>query len=115
MKTCLFDSFRGMVNDIPVKGIPRAIQLEHGMVERDLLYKRAVDMEEAESVLSFCKFFEAVTHGATILPTRLPLQHVAFYREVVVRLIEAGELPLKAKSQFDRTFSADFLKALANN
>jgi len=44
-----------------------------------------------------------------------PLQHMAFYREVVVRLIEAGELPSKAKSQFDRTFSAGFLKALANN
>ncbi|HEY5297119.1 MAG TPA: hypothetical protein VIK59_04275 [Verrucomicrobiae bacterium] len=40
---------------------------------------------------------------------------MAFYREVVVRLIEAGELPSKAKSQFDRTFSAGFLKALANN
>lgn len=41
------------------------------------------------------------------------VEQTAFYRKIVERLVEAGELPPYAMAQFDATFSSSFLRALA--
>jgi hypothetical protein len=115
MKNRLFGSFSSMIASIPVSGIPGALELEYRMLEDDLMYKRISDTEEVVSVLSFCRFIRAVADGSNILPVELPNDHVVFYREVVIRLVEAGELPANAIEQFSRTFPSGFLKILSNN
>ena len=114
MKTHLFESFAEMVNGLPAAGILKAVELEHRMLENDLLYQRGSETCEITSVLSFCQFIGAVVRGDDIFPIELPARHVAFYRDVVKWLIAAGELPADAKEQFDSTFSSGFFKALAN-
>src|ERR1700689_2723807 len=109
MKSRLFGSFSSMIASIPVNGIPGALELEHRMLEDDLLYKRIPNTQEVASVLSFCQFIGAFADGDNIFSVELPNDHVAFYREVVIRLIEAGELPTNAKERFDRTFPSGFL------
>jgi len=114
MKTSLFETFVEMINGIPAAGILKAIELEHGMLEDDLLHKRIPETLEVNSILCFCQFIKAVRAEGNTNPVVLPTDHIAFYRKVVTRLIEAGKLPLEAKRQFDLKFSPSFLKALVS-
>jgi hypothetical protein len=112
MKPHFFESFRWMIDDIPAKAIPCAIEREHGMLEDDLLHKRIPDSErDVDSVLSFCRFVRATGDGGYILPVELPLAHIEFYREVVKRLIRAGELPWYGQERFEETFFPAFSNA----
>ncbi len=101
-----------MIDDIPAKAIPRAIEREHGMLEDDVLHKRIPDSEkDVDSILSFCRFFRATSEGGYILPVFLPWAHIAFYSEVVKRLIRAGELPWFAQERFEQTFNTGLTQA----
>ena len=113
MSARLFESFSGMIDSIPGKAIPRAIELERWMLEDDLEQNRCSSKEETYSILSFCRFIKAVAQGESISPVALPVSHVAYYRKVVMELIEADELPYGAKERFDQTFASGFLRALA--
>jgi hypothetical protein len=112
MSARLFESFSGMIDTIPAKGISRAVELERGMVEDDLQHERISSTNDVVSILSFCRFIKAVSHGNAIPPVVLPISHVAFYRKIVMQLIEIGELPHAAIGQFDFSFSSGFLQAL---
>jgi hypothetical protein len=104
MKAHLFEAFMRMIESLPANGILLVAELQGQMIEDDLSQKRILPMEEAVSVLNFCRFLQAVARGDGIFPTVLPLQHLTSYRKTVNRLMEAGELPLNAREQFDRTF-----------
>lgn len=106
MKTRVFESFAEMIDGVPAKGILKAAELERQMLKNDLLYKRVLDKDVA-SIFSFCEFIKAVVDKDNMLTFDLPKTHTAFYRKTVMRLIEAGELPVVAQEQFDRTFSLD--------
>jgi hypothetical protein len=84
------------------------------MLEDDLKYNRTSSRRNASSVLNFCQFLKTAGDGTAMTPANLPLQHVARYHEIVARLIEAGELPVSAKQQFDLTFGTGFFKTLAD-
>jgi hypothetical protein len=114
MKAPLFESFKRMMEHIPPKAMVKAIELEHEMLEDDLLYKRVAETRDIFSILSFCKFINAVAQKDNILPVALPARQVAFYRAVVNQLIRGGELPFDAKEQFDFTFCSGFLRSLAS-
>jgi hypothetical protein len=116
MKRPIFDSFSEMVNGLPASVLLKAIKLQHRMFEEDLLYKRVPESPEVDSVLNFCQFITAVSNQDDFCPViRLSLEHFAFYRGIVIRLIEADKIPVEAKAQFDLAFSLDFLKALSAN
>jgi hypothetical protein len=112
MHSYLFDSFARMIESVPPKAVIRAAEAERRMVEDDLESQRAVPDEEATSVLGFCNFLTAAARGVLVVLPIAPIEHCAFYRKVVQRLVEAGELPFTVKDQFDRTFSRVLFKAL---
>jgi hypothetical protein len=107
MKARLFGLFCEMLDRTPAQGVLTVVQLEHRMMEEDLACRRVSLSEEVDSVRSFCDFLvtSASGCGSRIASTILPLEHFAFYRNTVERLIEAGELPGDAKERFDNTFA----------
>jgi hypothetical protein len=113
MKALLFESFKRMIERIPPKAVFKAIELEHEMLEDDLLYKRVAETRDIVSILIFCKFINAAAQKDNIIPVTLPTKEVVFYRAVVKRLIRIGKLPAAAREQFDITFTPDFQKTLA--
>jgi hypothetical protein len=114
MPLYLFESFSKMIDQTPARGVLLAIELQRQMIEDDLSSKRSLILKEAASILDFCGFIEVARAGLnTFLTCAVPADHVVFYRKIVGRLIEAGELPSYAKKQFDAAFSENFLKALA--
>jgi hypothetical protein len=114
MSLNVFESFRRMIHQMPTKGILLAVERQGRMMEDDLVNERNLNEGEAMSVLNFCRFIKAVSSGLTVpSPCVVPVGHVAFYRKIVCKLIEAEELPAYAKNQFDEVFATDFLKRLA--
>jgi len=103
MRLSLFHSFADMIETIPVGAIIRTLEREQRMIEEDLAFQRPVPVKEAESILNFCYFVEAIVEGspgwAFTLP--LPAEHLAFYRKTLDRLIASGHLPPHAKTEFD--------------
>ncbi|HEX3856273.1 MAG TPA: hypothetical protein VHY30_03120 [Verrucomicrobiae bacterium] len=114
MSAQLFESFSGMIDKIPAKGVLMAIELERQMIKTDLAEKRTLPFAAVHSILSFCSFLKNATSGLHTISSALPIQHIAFYRKTVARLIETGELPFEATTLFDETFSPAFLKNLAS-
>ncbi len=104
MNSPLFESFSEMLTSIPARGIPKAIELERWMLEEDLRKRRALSLEDAVSILGFCRFVKAAVNGEAIFPVIAPVAHINFYKKTVMQLIEAGELPYTAQEQFDLTF-----------
>ena len=111
MKAQLFEAFVKMIESLPVNSILLAAKWERRIIEDDLSKKRVLPMKEAVSVLSFCRFLQAVALGNGIFPMALPRQHAAFYQKTVNRLVAAGELPVNAIEQFVMTFLSGFLKS----
>src|SRR5882672_8057065 len=98
MRLCLFDSFADMIETIPTRAIIRTLERESRMLENDLACQRQVPFKEVESILSFCRFVEAVRTG-TPVPTpakSISSLQLEFYRQTIVRLVDAEELPFDA-------------------
>jgi hypothetical protein len=108
----LFEPFSKMIASLPPRGVLKAIELEHWMIEADLAHERSMSVRDTSSILSFSRFLLAVKFGMNISPSVLPAEHVPFYRDTVERLIVAGELPANARERFDAAFSTGFLAAL---
>jgi hypothetical protein len=111
----LFATFAKIIDSFPAGEILKAIELEHLMLEENLLYKRVVETEDTDSILFFCQFVNAVVDEDNILFVELPVAHVTFYRKTLRRLIDAGELGADAMKKFDLTFSSEFARAFARN
>ena len=112
MSLGLFETFCEMLESIPVQAVLRAADAERRMVEDDLEMKRTEPDENSLSILSFCDFLlRSVSGGYVSLPA-MPVEHCAFYRKIVHRLVEAGELPPEMVGQFDRIFFRALSRAL---
>jgi hypothetical protein len=112
MTSCLFDNFSEMLETIPAKAIIPAADAERRMVEDDLITKQTVPDQESLSVLEFCTFLIHAARGIQSSIPTWPIEHCAFYRRVVQKLVDAGELPPRFKEQFDVTFSKALFCAL---
>lgn len=110
----LFESFCEMLEQIPIKAVVRAAEAERRMVEDDLAKKRTAPDTNVTSVLSFCNFLTLAARGIAFALPVLPIEHCAFYRRVVQRLVEAGELPVEMKQRFDVAFSESLVTALTS-
>lgn len=115
MNSGVFESFCEMLESIPIKAVLRAADAERRMVEDDLEKGRTERDENSLSVLSFCDFLLRAVSGGYISLPALPVEHCAFYRKIVHRLVEAGELPPEIVEQFDRIFFRALSKALTTN
>jgi hypothetical protein len=113
MKTRFFELFTGMLEGLPAKGILRFVEREQGMLDEDLILKRVPQNREITSVLSFCHFLRAAACGGNFYSVELPADHVAIYRKIVVRMIQAGELTGNAKDKFDQFFCREFFKRIS--
>lgn len=114
INTRLFESFCEMLEQIPIKAVVRAAEAERRMVEDDLAKKRTDADTNVTSVLSFCNFLTLAARGISFALPTLPIEHCAFYRKIVQRLVEAGELPAEMKRRFDRAFSESLATALTS-
>lgn len=112
MSSRLYDTFCGLLETLPVKAIVRAADAERRMVQDDLEKKRTALDEESISVLEFCNFLIHAAHGLQFNLSAWPAEHCAFYRGVLRRLVEAGELPPSVQDQFERALSASCGRSL---
>lgn len=111
----MFEIFAETIDGMPPQAALNFLKRMHQNLEDALLYKRIEETPEVESILCFCQFMNTVMEDEIIFPIDgLPIKHVAFYGKMVVRLIEAEEIPAIVKSKFEAAFSEGFLKSLAN-
>jgi len=113
MGVFLFNPFSRMLDRTPAEAIVAVVARQGRMLGDDLARGRMLPDGEARSILSFCRFLEAMQTGHKIPPVALPMSDAAFYRKTTERLIQAGKLPGDAKRQFDVIFSRPSLKLLS--
>jgi hypothetical protein len=110
----LFESFCETIDPLSVKALLRAVEVQHGIIEDDLANRRVAAVDDAQSIASFCAFVVAASRGSAFFCPPLPLEHCAYYRKIVQRMVEAGELPYDAQERFDLNFSQALFKALTS-
>ena len=109
----MFNLFTETLDGMPPPAVRHFIGRIHATFEDALLYKRIDETRDVLSILCFCQFMSSVFENDVLFPiSGLPIEHVAFYRKVVTRLIEANELSAEAQVKFDAVFSSGFLKSL---
>jgi len=112
MKSRIHRLFADMVEVVPAGALLRAIKLEQGMLEDDLLHQRIPKSKDVVSILNFCSFIEAASKGWEFPQVSFPLTDIEFYQKIVRRLIDSGELPPTVKSKFDFSFFLSFLEGV---
>jgi hypothetical protein len=106
----LFDKFAEMVEKLPTRAILKAVQLERQMLESDMAQKRTLPIADARSILAFCDFLQNGPSANRQARISIPIQHLGFYRGIVKKLVEVGELPSQAGKVFEQSFSAAMLE-----
>jgi hypothetical protein len=88
---------------MPAKKILKTIEIEGQMLKDESLQQK-VEEQDLATISSFCEFVKAASVGEVISPVELPLNYRKDCRKIILRLIEAGELPSVAQEQFNLTF-----------
>ena len=97
-----------MVAALPARAIPNALDLECQMIETDAGSCSLVFPEDAASILSFRRFVQRAKSGQPMDRLKLfPPDHIEFFKQTVIRLIQAQELPPSAMEQFDSAFAPE--------
>lgn len=95
-----------MITDIPALAILKALDVECRTLEDDLAHYRLAFTADALSILCFWEYVQMAKLGIFLHRSmHLPLEHIQFYKETLVRLIRAGELPPSAMNEFDQVFA----------
>ena len=115
MNCGLFETFCEMLDSIPIKAVLRAADAERRMVQDDLDKKRTAPDLNVNSVLGFCDFLTSAVAGIRVTLPVFPIEHCAFYRKIVQRLVDAGELPADIVGEFERIFSRALSRALTTD
>lgn len=102
----IFIPFVKMVQRLPAKAIVQALEVEYRMVQHDFERHWFALTEEALSILYFREFIRAAKYGGELFFNRsFPPEHCEFYRQTLIRLIEANEVPPNALEKFDQLFA----------
>jgi len=109
----LFETFAAVIAEIPPQVVPKTLELQQKMLETDVALKRTLPMDDVNSILSFCRFVEALKRGGDCARTTLPEKHLEFYRDTVTRLVEAKVFNSRAREQFDLVFGKSSLRLKA--
>lgn len=101
----LFDIFSKMIADLPARAVPKALDLQCQMIEEDEENRRLASPEDASSILCFRQFIQGIKSGQAMERLKpLSPDHIEFYKETIVRLIQSEVLPPSAMEQFDAVF-----------
>lgn len=104
----IFELFAGVIARLPPEAVLKAIDLECNMLESDANERRLPVPTDAFSIFCFREFVRAVQRGQAMREVApLPPDHLEFFKETVVRLVQADELPPAAMQQFDYIFAPD--------
>ncbi len=101
MSSRLYETFCDLLESLPVKAIVRAADAERRMVQNDLRMRRISLDDYCVSVLEFCNFVVDSARGWKFSQPLWPAEHSEFYRGVVRRLVEAGELPAEVLERLE--------------
>jgi hypothetical protein len=102
----IFESFAKMISGMPPETILMALEAESKMLRGDVASHRSPLTDDIFSILSFRQFVQMARTGpVTRCAKPLPPDHIEFYKETIVRLVQAKELPPAAMEQFDFAFS----------
>jgi hypothetical protein len=105
-KMGIFRIFSKTIDSLPAQAIIRGLDAECHMLQDDLKRYGRKLTDDALSILSFGEYVHMVQAGNVTRCSRcLPPDHIEFYKETIVRLIQAGELPVLAMEEFDFAFS----------
>jgi hypothetical protein len=88
---------------LPAKKILKTIETERQMLKDDLLQRR-VEEKDLATISSFCEFVKAASIGEIITTIELPPNYRMNCMKIILRLIEAGELPISSQERFNLTF-----------
>ncbi len=103
----IFSIFSRMVSNLPAQAILKALEAECKMLQDDFEHYRVGFTEDILSILCFGQFVKMVKTDSVIrCSSHLPPDHAEFYKETIIRLIQAGELPESAMGQFDYAFKS---------
>lgn len=101
----IFSTFARMVDALPSKAVLNALDVHCRMLEDDLAFNREDAIDDAFSIFSFRMFVRAAKMGKRMRSTViLPEQHLAFYRKILARLVQANELEPIVVDEFNRIF-----------
>jgi hypothetical protein len=101
----IFSVFSRMISNLPAQAILKALEAECKMLQDDFENYRIGLSEDALSILCFGQFVKMIkTDSMMRCSSHLPPDHAEFYKETIIRLIHAGELPDSAMDQFDHAF-----------
>lgn len=102
----IFRIFSKTIESLPAQAIIRALEAECHMLQDDLKRYGREFTDDGLSILSFGEYVHMVKAGNVLrCSTCLPPDHVEFYKETIIRLVQAGELPAQAMDKFDYAFS----------
>lgn len=105
MSLQVFDLFAKMITGLPPRAVLKALDLECKMLEDDIQNHHLVLAEDAFSIICFRQFVRMAKQGEAMRCIKpLSPDHVEFYKQTIVRLVHADELPPAAMEQFDYTF-----------
>ncbi len=108
-----FETFCEMIDSLSPEAVLKAAAMARSKMNEDLASGRTVPSEDTTLVRTFCRFLESAAHGRLVLPRDMPMAHWMFYEKTVERLVAAGELPRKAKEDFDAANNAAFFRIMA--
>ena len=91
---------------MPPETILLALDAECKMLRGDVESQQLSASGDVFSILSFRQFVQMAKAGQVVRCAKpLPPDHIEFYKETIVRLVQARELPAESMSQFDFAFS----------
>jgi hypothetical protein len=101
----IFSIFSRVIRDLPVPAILPTLNAECNMLQDDIEHYRSNMSEDVLSILCFGGFVRMLkAHNVMRCSLQVPPDHVEFYKETIIRLIQAGELTSSAMDQFDYAF-----------
>ena len=107
MAVQLFETFAKTISNLPSECVLKALDSECKMLEMDNENHPLDGFDDALSIFSFRQFLRMAQEGRAMqCVKRLPLDHIEFYKETIVRLVHGKELPESAMQAFDDVFTA---------
>jgi hypothetical protein len=102
----VFSQFSEMICSLPPDAIITALNLECRIVENEFESDHSSLDDDAFSILCFKQFIQLARKGTVMRCAKhLPAEHLEFYRQTVVRLVQPNELRASALEQFEEAFA----------
>ena len=106
MYLLVFDTFAKTIETLSAEAILEALELESRLLEFDPENYRLYLPADAYSIFCFRQFVRAAKCGEAMPNCKpLPSDHLKFYKQTLVSLVQANELPRSILEQFDTVFA----------